>query len=57
MQRGASLDYEGGREGSPRNFVEELLFEVDVNVNVLFRMARARGKGSARKMFFLPFLL
>lgn len=28
-------------EGGSRNFVEELLFEVDVNVNVLFRMVCA----------------
>lgn len=38
MQQGASLEW----EESSRNFVEELLFEVDVNVNVLFRMVRAR---------------
>lgn len=37
MQRSVPLDR--GAEGGFRNFVEELLFEADVNVNVFFRMA------------------
>lgn len=45
MQRGASR--------RSCNFAEELLFEVDVNVNVLFRIARARARvqGSSGKCF------